>query len=117
MSNIEVDPDEAARYRNFKWELSEFKPQPALIDKSDKSDEPYYGQNYDPDKFEVRDGWWDHEHCDFCWAKIWPTPAEDEFSSAYTDGAGAWVCPPCYEHIILRGESVPPAWRDKRTEG
>lgn len=120
MSNLEVDPDEAAEYRTFKWELTEFKPQPALIDRSNKSYsswQRYYGQDYDRNVCEVRDGGWDHEHCDFCWAKIWTTPAKNEFSSGYTDGADAWVCPPCYEHIILRGESIPPSWRDQSTDG
>lgn len=45
---------------------------------------------------------WDHEHCDFCWAKIVPVErvAEDPdfISEAYvTQDQAHWVCPKCYE--------------------
>ena len=34
--------------------------------------EPYTGQDYDPDKFWVCEGDWDHEHCYVCNAHIEP---------------------------------------------
>ncbi len=42
---------------------------------------------------------WDHEHCEFCWAKI--SEYEGDLHEAYCtqreNGRGArWVCPECY---------------------
>jgi rubrerythrin len=53
-------------------------------------------------KFQVRAAQpeWDHEHCEFCWAKVVEKKnAEDtEFlTEAYATEDGArWICPQCF---------------------
>ena len=55
-------------------------------------------------RFEVRLGnpEWDHEHCDFCWAKIVEEKRKmegnDLLTEAYaTEDQHHWVCPKCFE--------------------
>lgn len=55
-------------------------------------------------RFEVRSGKpeWDHEHCDFCWAKIaeekLKREGDDLLMEAYaTKDHHHWVCPKCFE--------------------
>jgi hypothetical protein len=45
---------------------------------------------------------WDHEHCEFCWAKIVEgnrkTTGEELLVEAYTtEDRICWVCPKCFE--------------------
>lgn len=38
---------------------------------------------------------WDHEHCEFCWAKISEYP--DTLHEGYTTEDGYyWICPECF---------------------
>jgi hypothetical protein len=55
-------------------------------------------------RFKVRSGHpeWDHEHCDFCWAKIVEEKSkkdgDDLLVEAYaTENRSHWVCPKCFE--------------------
>jgi hypothetical protein len=47
---------------------------------------------------------WDHDHCEFCTAKIWDHPEDGEFAVAYVtaDEGDHWVCPPCFEDFQSR---------------
>ena len=54
-------------------------------------------------RFKVRAGQpdWDHEHCEFCWAKIveekWKKEGDDLLVEAYaTENGHRWVCPKCF---------------------
>jgi len=54
-------------------------------------------------RFTVRAGQpeWDHEHCEFCWAKIVEekrkTDGDDLLIEAYaTEDGRRWVCPQCF---------------------
>jgi hypothetical protein len=45
---------------------------------------------------------WDHDHCDFCWAKFMdssagytPAPRHERFGSV-------WVCPACFDDLRER---------------
>lgn len=39
---------------------------------------------------------WDHEHCEFCWAKF--SNHEDDLHNGYvTEDKRTWICPECYE--------------------
>ena len=57
------------------------------------SDEPF-----DPGEFELREGGWDHEHCDVCWAKVvdgmayWP--------NVDPDAGQVDLCEACYPRVI-----------------
>jgi ribosomal protein L37AE/L43A len=43
-----------------------------------------------------REGW-DHDHCEFCWKKIWDRAGgDDESERAYaTDDSSSWICEQC----------------------
>lgn len=72
-----ITPQELALYRSCHFVHQVFRPRPAL-----RSIEPVEdilewvkslpdGDEYiDPEKFEVVEGGWDHEHCDVCFACI-----------------------------------------------
>jgi hypothetical protein len=42
---------------------------------------------------------WDHDHCEFCWAKFMPpgpdTPSDALHEGYVTEDAQRWVCPVC----------------------
>lgn len=49
-------------------------------------------------RFEKRSEQWDHEHCEFCWAKF--SASEGDLHEGYCtephNGSGAcWICPSC----------------------
>jgi hypothetical protein len=58
----------------------------------------------DPERFEVIEGGWDHEHCDVCWVRIgdgdpyWPNEGEE--------GGHVDLCDKCYPRVmeVLRAE-------------
>ena len=41
---------------------------------------------------------WDHDHCEFCWAKFGLAELEDDILTAgwVTDDDKHWVCGPCF---------------------
>ncbi|HJZ56975.1 MAG TPA: hypothetical protein VKE74_18545 [Gemmataceae bacterium] len=58
--------------------------------------EPYTGQNYDPEKFWVCEGGWDHEHCHVCNATIDP-------GDEYWQSDEPWpleLCLACHERLM-----------------
>jgi hypothetical protein len=40
----------------------------------------------------------DHDHCEFCWARIWDRPRSDsEYGRGYvTRDHNHWICEPCF---------------------
>lgn len=41
---------------------------------------------------------WDHDHCEFCWAKFMEPGNADTLHEGYYCGAeDTWICPKCYE--------------------
>lgn len=58
-------------------------------------------------RFQKHSEKWDHEHCDFCWAKF--SDFEGDLHEGYctgTDNKGSeyWVCPECYNDFKDRFE-------------
>ena len=45
----------------------------------------------------VRDGGWDHEHCELCNAHIGGTSDPH----GYVDPEEHWLCPPCYQRYAV----------------
>lgn len=40
---------------------------------------------------------WDHDHCEFCWAKLMVHPYPDTLQIGYaTEDDYTWVCPECF---------------------
>jgi len=51
-------------------------------------------------KWSSEDESWDHDHCQFCTAKIWSRASGDgEFSSGYVthDDDEHWICQGCFD--------------------
>jgi len=41
---------------------------------------------------------WDHDHCEFCWAKFTDTNSPNALHEGYaTEDNDHWVCKPCFE--------------------
>lgn len=59
---------------------------------------PYKGEPFDPEVFELREGGWDHEHCDVCKAKVvdgmsyWPNVDPD---AGHVD-----LCEECHPRVM-----------------
>jgi len=50
---------------------------------------------------------WDHDHCDFCMAKIWDrfNPSDDhvQYAAAWvTEDNHHWICPVCFDDFRER---------------
>jgi hypothetical protein len=96
--------------RKLSWRLCEWHSQPALFGIADHTLQRFHGQPFDRSQFKVVENGWDHDHCELCWAKITDLPGLDakHFGEAYTDGGDQWLCQPCFERVIRRGEA--PEW-------
>lgn len=59
---------------------------------------PYRGEPFDPAEYELREGGWDHEHCDVCRARVedgmsyWPNVDPD---AGHVD-----LCEACYPRVM-----------------
>ena len=60
-----------------------------------------------PDKL----GRWDHDHCDFCWAKFSDHPLEGDdpptqLAGYATEDGAIWICPSCMTDFLDRFQLV-----------
>lgn len=51
----------------------------------------------------LKDPDWDHDHCEFCWAKFTDQDWLDVLHSGYTNGYH-WICKTCFEDFKDRFE-------------
>lgn len=83
-------------YRQHVWQLQKWKNTPALVHRGDSNRiVEYLGQVYDEDNWEIVIDYWDHAHCEFCWAKISQGCPDVDYEEGYTDGH-SWICPGCF---------------------
>ena len=81
---------------DFSFVQHTFEPGPALVEKAHgtgHSETPFSGQAFDPDRYEVVQGAWDHDHCYVC---------EFRFEGGYTfwqNTRGIIVCDVCHEYV------------------
>ncbi len=87
-----------SRYTNFAWQKQPWKARDILIDKATKRVLFYFGQEFDPSKFDLARGDWRRDHCAIC---SWPLYEGDdpEHSVAYTNGRD-WVCTECHDKFL-----------------
>jgi len=83
----------------IRFEYQDYKPRPALIDKSGGVSRPYVGQKFDPKYIDLIQDGWTHDHCEICHTKISADENDKSFTSGYFND-GIWVCIRCYELII-----------------
>ena len=47
---------------------------------------------------------WDHDHCEFCWAKFAEADGPEVLREGYTTAEGLWVCVACFADFRGRFE-------------
>ncbi len=93
-----------AEYQKKQWDLHKWTKRPALVNKKRTKYLLYTGQKYDSKKYELDPNGWDHDHCRFCFVSISDCDHDECINEAYTNSDGNWVCPECYQHLIINGE-------------
>lgn len=89
-------------FRRFRFVQKTFHPYACLLSKEPLNEEgarlwePYRGQPYDPDRFELMDDAWDHEHCDVCYAHV------DDGMVYWSNDGPEYVdlCTTCYPLVV-----------------
>ena len=77
------------------------------------------GENYRDGNWQYRasddaiSGGIKHMHCLVCWVTISKTPGLDTVETGWTDGPGQWLCPSCYNRVVVNEED-PWAIRNER---
>jgi len=84
--------------RQFQWERSPCKPQPALRDRTTGRVQLDRDQPFDPERVERVEGGWTHYHCILCWTVLFAAN-DPELSSGYTNGQD-WLCSDCYARFV-----------------
>jgi hypothetical protein len=100
-----ITPEQLAIFRRCRFARRVFASYPSLraIKPMDEEgrwhvSKPYAGEPFDPEKFELLEGGWDHEHCDVCWAKVvdgmayWP--------NVNPDVGQVDLCEACYPRVM-----------------
>ncbi|MCH9021307.1 MAG: hypothetical protein IID32_00900 [Planctomycetes bacterium] len=105
---VEDDAQELSRiindFQTKKWHLEIWKDKPALVSRRDngKISTEYVGQSFKSEEWDIIADYWDHAHCELCWAKISTKETAGDFYEGYTDGE-VWICPDCFENKIKKG--------------
>jgi hypothetical protein len=111
----EITPAQLALFRRCKFARRVFASYPSLWAKKpmDRDDlppdsrddgewhmsRPYTGEPFDPEEWELREGGWDHEHCEVCWATVsegmsyWPN-VDPEVGQVN-------LCEACYPRVMV----------------
>lgn len=91
-----------ARKEEFTWQLQQWTPRPALIDKSGGGSRLYVGQTYNPKYFDLVNDGWTHDHCIICYQTVsdWKETQVTADKREYTDGNNNWICKNCYTNFI-----------------
>ena len=84
--------------RKFCWEKRLWAPRDALVERATRALFLYFGQPYDPEKFDVLKGGWTEDHCAICWWRLFHSP-QPEHGAGYSNGQ-EWLCAECYERFI-----------------
>src|SRR5262245_40066827 len=111
---LEISPEQLDTFRRCTFARRVFTPRPSLwakrpldhcdlppdpraVGKEWHVSKPYTGEPFDPEEYELREGDWDHEHCDVCWFKVedgtryWP--------NVDPDAGQVDLCATCYPRV------------------
>ena len=100
----EITPEQLATFARCQFVHRQFASYPSLRSIEPLNErggsfwQPYRGEAYDPEKFELVEGGWDHEHCDVCWEKIVDGVAywtNDDAEAGHLD-----LCESCYPRVM-----------------
>jgi hypothetical protein len=94
-------------FRARSWTRQAWVPRPALRGKGRAGGglELFLGQEFDPNRYELIQDAWSHDHCPLCGEEISDLP-HAPYHDGYVHG-GEWICPTCYERWV--GSGAPPA--------
>jgi hypothetical protein len=102
----EITPEQLDTFRRCTFVRRVFSPYPALWATKPVEGEggewhvskPYTGKPSDPAESELREGGWDHEHCDVCWAKV--TDGTWYWPNVNPDGGHVDLCESCSPRVM-----------------
>jgi hypothetical protein len=111
----EISPEQLATFRRCTFDRRVFTPRSSLwakrrLDHGDLPPDPrnegqewhvskpYSGQPFDPEEYELRDGDWDHEHCDVCWFKV--EEGTSYWPNIDPDAGQVDLCEGCYPRVM-----------------
>ena len=81
------------------WQLEKWLCGPALIHKKGGTVSYYRGQKFDPNKINLVQEGWSHDHCLICNWTLHETNDNDS-GVGFTDANGGWLCQECYTKLI-----------------
>ena len=110
----EITPEQLDLFRHCTFIRKEFASYPTLWAKKTMAAEdlpppsrdggewhmskPYRGEPFDPEKFELREGGWDHEHCEVCWTHV--EPGDSYWPNVDEAGGHVDLCERCYPRVV-----------------
>ena len=89
--------------RQHSWKRKRWQATSALIHKKGGRISQYVGQKFDPDKVDLVEDGWTHDHCVICWHTLFDSKKEEE-NTGWTDGNRNWLCLECHEKFIRKIE-------------
>lgn len=85
--------------RQQSWKCQRWQASAALVHKKGGSASLCIGQKFDPDKIDLVEDGWTHDHCAICWHTLFDGEKEEE-NTGWTDGKRNWLCLECHEKLI-----------------
>jgi hypothetical protein len=95
MSYDSGSPEHIAELRKSSWSLQRFTTRHGLVDRNTGVLHRYDGQPYDPERFELCEDAWEHDHCVTCGRVMMEHPDDAAIDTGYTDGK-EWLCASCF---------------------
>jgi hypothetical protein len=91
-------------FRKDLWTRQKWTRLPALVAKDGSEIACYYGQDYDPEKFDLVPDGWGHDHCELCFKTITDFVREDArapvVDEGYINSDECWVCCACFSMYL-----------------
>ena len=102
----EITPEQLETFRRCTFARRVFAVYPSLWAKRPMDGEggewhiskPYTGEPFDPEEYELREGGWDHEHCDVCWARV--TEGMSYWPNVDPEAGQVDLCEACYPRVL-----------------
>ena len=81
------------------WRRETWKPTAALVHKKGGTVSQYRGQKFDPDKIDLVEDGWSHDHCEICWWTLRESDDPDD-GVGYRNETNGWICSECFEQFV-----------------
>ena len=81
------------------WNRETWKPTAALVHKKGGTVSQYRGQKFDPDKIDLVEDGWTHDHCEICWWTLHESDDADD-GVGYRNETNGWICTECFDHFV-----------------